>query len=87
MQKDCEKSWHDYHIKQRTFKNNALVLLYDCKFTKFLGKFQMHWLGPYIIKEISDGGVVQLAKLNGELFLGKVNGSQLKLYRGDPAHT
>jgi len=37
------------------------------------------------IREITDGGAVQLATLNGELFLGKVNGSRLKLYRSDPA--
>lgn len=49
------------------------MLLYDNKFTKFLGKFQMHWLGPYVAKEITDGGAVQLAKLNGEPFHGKVN--------------
>lgn len=41
----------------------------------------MHWLGPYIVKEIMDGSVVQLAKLNSELFLGKINGNRLKLYR------
>lgn len=35
----------------------------------------MHWLGPYVIKDITDDGVVQLVKLNGEPFLGKVNGS------------
>ena len=64
---------------------NDLVLLYDSKFTKFLGKFQMHWLGPYVVKEIIDGGTVQLARLNGEIFLGRVNGSILKLYQGDPA--
>ena len=74
MQKDREKAWHDHHIKQRTFKNGDLVLLYDSKFTKFPGKFQMHWLGPYIIKEITDGDAIQLATLNGELFPKKVNG-------------
>lgn len=35
----------------------------------------MHWLGPYVIKEITDGEVVQLVKLNGDPFPGKVNGS------------
>lgn len=44
----------------------------------------MHWLGPYFIKEITDGGVVQLVKLNGDPFLGEVNGSKLKPYSGDP---
>jgi len=74
------------HIKLCTLKIIDLVLLYDNKFAKFRGKFQMHWLGPYLIKEIIDGGVVQLVKLNGELFPGKVNGSWMKLYIGDPTH-
>ena len=85
VQKECNKAWHDQHIKLHIFKVNDLVLLYDRKFRKFLGKFQMHWLGPYVVKEITNGGVVQFAKLNGELFPGKVNGIRLKLYHGDPA--
>ena len=52
---------------------------------KFPGKFQMHWLGPYVIKEIMDGGAVKLIKMNGEPFPRKVNRSRLKLYTGDPA--
>lgn len=43
----------------------------------------MHWLGPYVIKEITNGGVVQLVKLNGDPFSGKVNGSQLNPYIDD----
>jgi len=85
VQKECEKGWHDRHIKLHTFKVDDLLLLYDSKFMKLPGKFQMHWLGQYVIKEIMDGGVVQLAKLNGEPFPGKVNRSRLKLYTGDPA--
>lgn len=45
----------------------------------------MPWSGPYIFKEIIDGGVVQLMKLNGEPFSGRFNGSRLKLYIGDLA--
>lgn len=45
----------------------------------------MHWLGTYVIKEITDGGVVQLTKLNGEPFVGRVNDSQLKPYTRDLA--
>ena len=61
---------------------NDLVLLYDSKYDKFLEKFRMHWLGPYVIKNITDDGVVQLVKLNGDPFPRKVNGSRLKLYIG-----
>jgi len=45
----------------------------------------MHWLGPYVIKENTKGGVVQLVKLNGDPFLGMINGSLSKPYNGDPA--
>lgn len=84
VEKAQEKVWHDRCIKQCTFKNGDLVLMYDSMFTKLLGKFQMCCLGPYIIKEIMDGGAVQLVNLNGELFLGRINGSQFKLYGHDP---
>ena len=84
VHKEREKAWHDHHIKLHTFKVNDLVLLYDSKFTKFMGKFHMHWLGSYIIKEITDGSILQLVKMNGEPFLGRVSGNQLKLYIGDP---
>ena len=60
------------------------MLLYDSKFDKFPGKFRIHWLGPYIVKEVTDGGAVQLLKLNGEPFPRKVNGSRLKPYMGGP---
>lgn len=58
VQKQCEKDWHDHHIKLCTFKVNDLVLLYDSKFGKFSRKFRMHWLGTYIVKEFTNGGSV-----------------------------
>jgi len=75
----------DHHIKLRTFKVNDLVLLYDSKFEKFMGKFKMHWLGPYMVKEVTNRGTVHLVKLNGEPFPGKVNSNRLKPYTGGPA--
>ena len=41
VQKAREKVWHDRHIKKKHFQNGDLVLLYDSKFMKFLGKFMM----------------------------------------------
>jgi hypothetical protein len=81
VQKARKKAWHDRHIKQKKFQIGDLVLLYDNKFLQHLGKFQMHWLGPYVIKFVTNVGVVQLEKLNGEVVEGLVNGSWLKLYR------
>jgi len=65
------------------FKINYLMFLYDSKFEKFPRKLRMHWLGPYVVKEVTDGGTVQLVKLNGEPYLGRVNGSRLKPYIGE----
>jgi hypothetical protein len=49
VQKEREKEWHDRHIKQKMFQVGDLVLLYDNKFMQHPGKFQMHWLRPYVI--------------------------------------
>ena len=83
VQKAQEKAWLERHIKQRTFTSGDLVLMYDSKFTEFPSKFKMHWLVTYIIRDISYGGTVQLAKVNEELIVGKVDGSRLKIYRDD----
>ena len=44
----------------------------------------MHELGPYHVKHVIDGGVVQLVKMDGEVFPTLVNGSRLKLYKDNP---
>ena len=87
VHKAREKAQHERYIKHKKFQVGDIVLLYDSKFVKFLGKFKMHCLGPYIIKNFTDGGAVQLAKLNGELVQGRVNGSRLKLYKENLAPT
>jgi len=51
-------------------------LIYFHGNSEFIGrKFRIHWPRPSIIKEITDSDVVQLVKLNGDPFPGKVNGS------------
>jgi hypothetical protein len=80
VQKEREKAYHDRHIKKKSFKQGDLVLVYDSKFMKHLGKFRTHWLGPYEVAYVTEGGVVQLKTLNGEWKEGLVNGSRLKLY-------
>ena len=85
VQKAREKAWHDRHIKKKQFQQGDLVLLYDSKFMKFPRKFKTHWKGPYIVQKVTDGGAVQLAKLNGELFPSMINGSRLNKYRDRPS--
>ena len=60
VEKDRHKAWHDHRVKSKDFQREYIVLIYDSKFAKHPGKLYMHWLGPYIIQFINDGGVVQL---------------------------
>jgi hypothetical protein len=79
VQKEREKAYHDRHIK-KTFKEGDLVLVYDRNFIKHFRKFKMHWLGPYKIVYVTEGGAAQLKTLNGEWKEGLVNETRLKLY-------
>jgi hypothetical protein len=42
VQKARDKAWHDRHIKSKSFKEGDLVLVYDSKSLRHLGKFRMH---------------------------------------------
>jgi hypothetical protein len=79
-QKEREKAYHDRHIKKKAFRQGDLVQVYESKFIKHPGKFRMHWLGPYEVAYVTEGGVAQLNTLKGEWKEGLVNGSQSKLY-------
>jgi hypothetical protein len=57
-----------------------VVLLYEKKFMEHPGKFRKHWLIPFEVSYVTEGGVAQLKTLNGYWKDGLVNGSQLKLY-------
>jgi hypothetical protein len=83
VQKEREKAWHDRHIKKKKFQVGDLVLLYHNKLMQHPGKFKMHWLGPYVIKQVTKACVAQLETLDGEVLGGMVNGSRLNLYRDD----
>jgi hypothetical protein len=72
VQKEQEKAYHDKNIKKKPFKEGDMVLVYDSKFMKHPGKFRTHWLGPYEIAYVTEGGAVQL---NGDWKEGLVNGS------------
>jgi len=81
VQKARDKAWHDRHIKRKTFMEGDLVFLYDSRALQHPGKMRMHWLGPYKVKVVTDGGVVQLRDLVGADLRGMINGSWLKLYK------
>ena len=75
-----QKVWDDRHIKRNHFEVGGLVLMYDNKFFKHPRKMKTHWLGPYVVKEITDGGVVKLEKLDGIEVRGLANQSRLNPY-------
>jgi hypothetical protein len=81
VQKARDKDWNDKHIKKKTFKEGDLVLIYDSKSIQHPGKLRMHWLGPYKVKTVTDGGVVQWKKIAGAEIRGMINGSRLKPYK------
>ena len=49
--------------------------MYDSEIFKHPGKLKSHWLGPYVVKEITEGGAVNLEKLDGTKVKGLINGS------------
>jgi hypothetical protein len=79
VQKAKDKSWHDKHIKKKKCKEGYMVLLYDNKYLQHPGNLRMHWIGPYQIKFVIGGGVVQLQDLASKEVEGMLNGSRLKL--------
>jgi hypothetical protein len=80
VQKKQDKTYHERHIEKKAFKQGDLVLLYDRNSMKHPGKFKTHWLGPFEVAYVTEGGDVQLKTLKGEWKDGLVNGSRLKLY-------
>jgi hypothetical protein len=74
VKKARDKSWHDRHVKNKMFKEGDIVLMYDNKSLQHPGKLIMHWLGPYKVISIIDGGIVQLRDLTGAELIRMING-------------
>jgi hypothetical protein len=75
VQKSRDKYWHDHHIKKKTFKEGDIVFLYDNELFQHPRKIKMQWLGPYKVKYVTNGGVVQLIDLAGIDLIGMINRS------------
>jgi len=58
VQKLRDKAWHDRHIKLKIFLVGDLVVLYDSKFLKHLGKLMTHWLGPFVIHSVTEASAI-----------------------------
>ena len=75
-----KKAWNDRHIRVEPLEEGGLVLLYDNRLFKHLGKLKTPWLGPYRIAHITDASAVKLQKLDGTYVVSMVNDSHLKPY-------
>ena len=54
VEKQRQKVWNDKHIKNKQFLVRGRVVMYDNKIFKQPGKLKTHWLGPYVVKEITN---------------------------------
>lgn len=70
----------DNKHKKRTLKLGMLILLQDGRKKNFPCKFDVVWMGPYIVSEVFANNSVQLITLNGEKFPNRNAGSMCKEY-------
>lgn len=54
------KAYHDKHIAQRTFYPGQQVLLFNSRLKLFPGKLKSKWSGPFIVKEVSAHGAIEV---------------------------
>lgn len=74
------KSFYDSKLKPKILKTNDLVLLYESRFQKFRGKFQMRWFGPYRILRSFENESFELQDFEGKIHNTRYNGNRLKFY-------
>ena len=80
--KDKTKAYHDKVNRHKVFGIGQKVLLYHSRLKLFPGKLRSRWLGPFVITNIYENGVVQITSLEtGKSF--KVNGHRLKIFYGN----
>jgi hypothetical protein len=56
-------------------------ILYGSKLFQHPENLRMRWLGPYMVKSVTNGGDVQLIDLASADLQGMINGSQLNMYK------
>ncbi|KAJ9535713.1 hypothetical protein OSB04_un001134 [Centaurea solstitialis] len=81
--KERTKKFHDKRLHQKVITPGMHVLLYNSRLRLFPGKLKSKWSGPFIVKEVSPYGAIELQGKDGETF--KVNGERVKPYLGDEA--
>ena len=67
--------------KKRALRPGMMVMIQNTRKFEFLGKFNVVWLGPYLVREAFPNSSLQLETLNGESFPTRTAGSRCKEYR------
>ncbi|MCQ7416347.1 DDE-type integrase/transposase/recombinase, partial [Salmonella enterica] len=80
LYKERTARWHDNIIQKRSFEPGQQVLLFNSRLRLFPGKLKSRWSGPFIIKEVSPYGPIELMDNSGLTF--KVNAQRVKHYCG-----
>ncbi|KAJ9544695.1 hypothetical protein OSB04_024402 [Centaurea solstitialis] len=75
--KERTKNFHDKRLHQKVITSGMQVLLFNTR------KLKSKWSGPFIVKEVSSHGAIELQGKDGETF--KVNGQRVKPYLGNEA--
>ncbi|GAU38875.1 hypothetical protein TSUD_67380 [Trifolium subterraneum] len=76
------KAYHDKALRPKEFHKGQQVLLFNSRLKLFPGKLKSRWSGPFVIKEVSPYGSVEIFKPGEEDQGFKVNGQRLKVYQG-----
>jgi hypothetical protein len=58
--KEKTKTFHDRHIRPKTFEPDQKVWLFNSKLRLFLGKLRSRWDGPFTVISVSPHGAVEL---------------------------
>eukprot|EP00253_Pinus_taeda_P021793 PITA_21793 len=75
------KEQYDRNVKPRIFSEGDLVLLYDQEADKLRArKFELLWMGPYIVKCFLEKGAYELVDYDGIPLSQPRNGLYLKCY-------
>jgi len=79
--KERTKKYHDRNLVHREFYAGQSLLLFNSRLKLFPGKLRSKWSGPFIVKNVSQHGAVEVMTPDGERSF-TVNGQRLKPYLG-----
>jgi len=79
--KEQTKKYHDRSLVSREFYAGQPVLLFNSRLKLFPGKLKSKWSGPFIVKNVSQHGAVEVTTTDGERSF-TLNGQRLKPYLG-----